>query len=101
MLHELGLRLPAIAEALAEQSDDTRALEDHVRLSEAEKQRIDRLIASVTTTIHKFTVGKTLMAEEMLDGFDHTEHKEKVEQRWGAEADAASDSWWKAKERRR
>ncbi|EAR25869.1 putative transcriptional regulator [marine actinobacterium PHSC20C1] len=97
LLRQLGLGLPAISDVLAGQRDDTRALEDHVRLLHAEKQRIDRLIASVTTTIHKLSEGETLMAEEMLDGFDHTEHRDEVEQRWGAEAYASSNSWWNAK----
>ncbi|QYH35168.1 MerR family transcriptional regulator [Salinibacterium sp. M195] len=97
LLRELGLGLPAIAEVLTGQRDDTCALEGHVRLLEAEKQRIDRLIASVTSTIHKLSEGEPLMAEEMFDGFDHTEHTKEVEQRWGAEAYTASDAWWTAK----
>lgn len=35
------------------------------------------------------------MAEDMLDAFDHTQHKEEVEQRWGARAYADSDAWWR------
>ncbi|MBH0023062.1 MerR family transcriptional regulator [Salinibacterium sp. SWN248] len=95
LLRELGLGLPAIAEILAGQRDDTAALREHVRLLESEKQRIDRLIASVSTTIHKLTEGEPLMAEEMFDGFDHTAHKDEVEQRWGSDSYAASDNWWK------
>ena len=37
------------------------------------------------------------MAEEMLDGFDHTQYKDEVEERWGKEAYAAGDRWWKSK----
>jgi len=37
------------------------------------------------------------MAEEMFDGFDHSEYKDEVEQRWGAEAYASSSAWWNAK----
>ncbi|MEL0625814.1 MerR family transcriptional regulator [Salinibacterium amurskyense] len=96
LLRELGLGLAAIAEALAGHRDDLKALSDHVRLLESEKQRIDRLIASVTSTIHKIEKGEPLMAEEMFDGFDHTAHKDEVEQRWGSDSYAASDSWWKA-----
>ncbi|CAO1653858.1 MerR family transcriptional regulator [Salinibacterium sp. NYA9b] len=96
LLRELGLGLPAIAEVLAGQRDGTAALRDHVRLLESEKQRIDRLIASVTSTIHKLAEGEPLMAEEMFDGFDHTAHKDEVEQRWGSDSYAASNTWWKA-----
>ena len=34
------------------------------------------------------------MAEDMFTGFDHTQYKEEVEQRWGADAYAKSDAWW-------
>lgn len=34
------------------------------------------------------------MAEEMLDGFDHTQYREEVEQRWGKDAYAKSNNWW-------
>lgn len=33
------------------------------------------------------------MADEMFDGFDHTQYKAEVEERWGKEAYAATDSW--------
>lgn len=35
------------------------------------------------------------MAENMFDGFDHTRHREEVEERWGKKAYADSDSWWR------
>ena len=35
------------------------------------------------------------MAENMFDGFDHTQYKDEVEQRWGTEAYASSDAWWR------
>ena len=37
------------------------------------------------------------MAEEMLNGFDHTVHREEVETRWGRDAYAAGDDWWRSK----
>ncbi|MGO7983725.1 TipAS antibiotic-recognition domain-containing protein, partial [Rhizobium johnstonii] len=33
----------------------------------------------------------------MFDGFDHTEYKEEVESRWGKDAYAKSDAWWRSK----
>jgi len=36
------------------------------------------------------------MAENMFDGFDHTVHRDEVEQRWGAQAYRASDQWWRS-----
>ena len=35
------------------------------------------------------------MAENMFDGFDHTRYREEVEQRWGSDAYARSDRWWR------
>ncbi len=35
------------------------------------------------------------MAEEMFDGFDHTKYQEEVQQRWGKDAYATSDTWWR------
>ncbi len=95
LLRELGLGLPAIAEVLAGQTNDAAALEAQLNWLERERDRIDRRIASVTTTILKLKGGEQLMAEEMLDGFDHTVYKDEVEQRWGAETFATSDRWWR------
>lgn len=36
-----------------------------------------------------------LMSQNMFDGFDHTQYKEEVEERWGADAYAKSDRWWR------
>ena len=35
------------------------------------------------------------MAEKMFDGFDHTQYKDEVEERWGEKAYADSDRWWR------
>ncbi|WP_228460698.1 TipAS antibiotic-recognition domain-containing protein [Gordonia crocea] len=35
------------------------------------------------------------MAETMFDGFDHTQYKDEVEQRWGKDAYARSDAWYR------
>ena len=35
------------------------------------------------------------MAEKMFDGFDHTQYREEVEERWGTDAYARSDAWWR------
>jgi DNA-binding transcriptional MerR regulator len=96
MLRELGLGLPAIAEVLTGQRDDARALLSHLHWLQAEKRRLDDQISSVETTIRKMEGGEQLMAEEMLNGFDHTQYKEEVEQRWGKAAYADGDKWWRA-----
>lgn len=35
------------------------------------------------------------MAQDAFDGFDHTQHRDEVEQRWGTQAYADSDAWWR------
>jgi DNA-binding transcriptional MerR regulator len=94
LLRELGLGLPAIAEVLAGQGDNVRALAHHVHWLREEKNRLDRQIASVEITISKMKGGEQLMAEEMFDGFDNTTYKEEVEQRWGADAYAQGNDWF-------
>ena len=97
LLRRLGLGIPAIAEVLDGEQDDRAALATHLALLEQEKTRLDRQIASVETTIRKLEGGEQLMAEEMLDGFDHTRYKDEVEERWGADAYANGDAWWRSK----
>ncbi|MBX3100513.1 MAG: MerR family transcriptional regulator [Salinibacterium sp.] len=94
MLRDLGLGIPTIAEVLAGHRDNAEALLAHLHWLQQEKERLDRQIASVETTIQKMEGGEQLMAEEMLNGFDHTEYKAEVEQRWGTKAYADSNSWW-------
>ena len=35
------------------------------------------------------------MAEKMFDGFDHTQYRDEVEERWGGDSYAAGDAWWR------
>ena len=97
LLRELGLGLAAIADVLRGQRDDAGALLAHLHWLEAERDRVSAQIVSVRTTIEKLKEGEQLMAEEMLDGFDHTVYREEVEARWGADAYAAGDNWWRSK----
>ena len=95
-LRDLGLGIRAIASVLDGQRDDAAALTHHLHWLQQEKERLDRQIASVEITILKMEGGEQLMAEEMLNGFDHTRYKDEVEQLWGAKAYADSDRWWRA-----
>ncbi|OZM72811.1 MerR family transcriptional regulator [Amycolatopsis antarctica] len=96
LLRELGLGLPAIAEVLGGQRDGDAALRVHLEWLEREQDRIGRQIASVRTTLHKREGGEQLMAEEMFDGFDHTRYEQEVTERWGREAYAKGDRWWRS-----
>ncbi|MDH5131685.1 MULTISPECIES: MerR family transcriptional regulator [unclassified Microbacterium] len=117
LLRELGLGLPQIAEVLGPstgsgtQGSGTRdagsgtrdsgsaaeasALETHLALLREEQTRLARQIASVESTITALRGGENLMAENMFDGFDHTQYKQEVEDRWGTKAYADSDRWWR------
>ncbi|MEV3933984.1 MerR family transcriptional regulator [Streptomyces sp. NPDC049944] len=94
LLRELGLPLPAIKDVLEGQRDTSAALRTHLRLLEQERERIGRQIASVRTTLHRTEQGEELMAEEVLDGFDHTRYEQEVTERWGREAYERSSRWW-------
>lgn len=95
LLRELGLGIPAIAEVLAGQRDDTAALRTHLAWLSRERERLARQAASVERTLEELEGGGRPMAEDMFDGFDHTQYKDEVEERWGKDAYAKSDAWWR------
>ena len=97
MLRELGLGLPAIAEVLRDHNETVPALRSHLHWLTQEQKRLVRQIRSIENTIKAEEAGNQLMAKDMFDGFDHTRHKDEVEQRWGRDAYASSDQWWKSK----
>lgn len=96
LLRELGLGLPAIAEVLEGQRDTESALHTHLALLEQERDRIGRQIESVRTTLRRTRGDEPLMATEVFDGFDHTQYKDEVIQRWGREAYEQGDRWWRS-----
>ena len=96
LLRDLGLGLPAIAEVLDREADAERALRRHLEWLREEQSRLARQIASVERTIGALEGGERLMAEQMFDGFDHTQYKEEVEERWGKDAYAKGDAWWRS-----
>jgi len=97
LLRDLGLGLPEIATVLDDEADAPRALGGHLAWLRIEQNRLARQIASVENTIRALEQGEEIMAEDMLDGFDHSQYKDEVVERWGADAYAASDSWWRSK----
>jgi DNA-binding transcriptional MerR regulator len=96
LLRELGLGLSQIAEVLDRHTSEQRALEAHLAWLRQEQERLLRQIASVTSTINALRRGTPIMAEQMFDGFDHTRYKDEVEERWGKDAYARGDAWWRA-----
>lgn len=97
LLRELGLGLPQIAEVLEQEQSEEHALESHLAWLRQEQDRLTRQIASVQSTIDAVKGGERLMADKMFDGFDHTQYQDEVEQRWGKDAYARSDAWWRGK----
>lgn len=95
LLRELGLGLPAIAEVFRNQTDTVTALGRHLEWLGQEQDRLARQVTSVRETIETVKSGGNPMAEKMFDGFDHTQYKEEVQERWGKEAYATSDAWWR------
>ena len=95
LLRDLGLGLPQISDVLLRETSEAHALESHLAWLRQEQDRLTRQIASVETTISALRGGEQLMAENMFDGFDHTQYKDEVEERWGRKAYADSDRWWR------
>ncbi|MDR5698661.1 MerR family transcriptional regulator [Agromyces aerolatus] len=95
LLRDLGLGLPVIADVIAGEASESRALTGHLASLRQEQDRLARQIASVERTIDAVEGGDQIMASDMFDGFDHTRYKEEVEQRWGKDAYERSDRWWR------
>lgn len=95
LLRDLGLALPQIADVLTHQESEQVALEAHLGYLRAERDRISRQIDSVAATLEAQEGGERLMAHDMFDGFDHTQYREEVTARWGADAYQRGDDWWR------
>lgn len=95
LLRGLGLGLPAIAGVFRHETDAVKALSRHLDWLRQEQARLARQVLSVQQTIETVKGRGELMAEKMFDGFDHTQYKDEVEERWGKEAYAKSDAWWR------
>lgn len=95
LLRELGLGLPQIATVLDASTDQSTALQAHLDFLRSEQLRLTRQIAAVQHTINAVKGQEKLMAQDMFDGFDHTVHQQEVEERWGKDAYARSDAWWR------
>lgn len=95
LLRDLGLGLPQIIEVLHRPTSEIPSLRRHLDELRGTQRRVERQIASVESTITALEKGEEPMAEQMFDGFDHTQYKEEVIERWGTPAYADSDRWWR------
>lgn len=96
LLRQLGLGLAQIADALNAHGDEATALRTHLEWLHTEQDRLARQIAAVAQTVNALERGEQPMNETMFDGFDHTQYKDEVTQRWGADSYARSDRWWRS-----
>lgn len=97
LLRALGLGIPAIRSVLGGEADDLAALGAHLDDLRAQRALLDRRMRAVETTIRRRKEGKAIMPEETFDGFDHTQHREEVIERWGGQSWVDSDAWWRGK----
>jgi len=97
LLRDLGLGLQAIGRVLDDEPDAMPALARHRDELVRDKNRIDRQIASIDTTIRKMRRGEGLMASEMFDGFAPEQHENEVTKRWGEQAYSSGATWWNGK----
>lgn len=95
LLRDMGIGLAQIAEMLDSEADPEAALRQHLTWLTQERDLLDRRIAAVERTVARIQRGQDPMADEMFDGFDHTAHREEVTKRWGADAYATGDRWWR------
>lgn len=96
VMRELGLPLDDIAKALKTPNSVHSVLESHLQKLEEKSQLLNRMIAATQRTLANTLKGKATKMAEMFDGFDHTQHREEVEQRWGKKAYLDSDKWWRS-----
>ncbi|GEN79375.1 MerR family transcriptional regulator [Actinotalea fermentans] len=95
VLRSLGMPLAEVRAVLDGERDRLAALRRHLAALQTEQRRLTRMAASVARTIDTLETGGPIVAEEMFDGFDHTQYQAEVEQRWGADAYATGDRWWR------
>jgi MerR family transcriptional regulator, thiopeptide resistance regulator len=95
LLRGLGLGLDEVRRVLDGERDDVTALTAHLGLLERERDRIDRQLAAVRTTIERIERGEPMDTDSTFDGFDNTQYKDEVVERWGAEAYQRSNDWWR------
>jgi DNA-binding transcriptional MerR regulator len=91
LLRDLGLPLPAIAQALSDEDElgTVEALRRHAEWLEGERERLGTLLGTVRKTIESIESGNTMSAEAMFEGFENP-YEAEARQRWGDEAVDAS-----------
>lgn len=88
LLKQLGLSLGDIAAVLASRGEDERisVLRRHRAQLVKERERLDRLIATVDRTIRSLEEGTKMTPEDMFDGLIQNPYEQEARERWGDEA---------------
>ncbi len=88
LLKELGLSLRDVGAVLASRAEDERihVLKRHGRQLVKERDRLDRLIATVDKTVRSLEEGVTMPAEEMFDGLIQNPYEQEAREKWGDKA---------------
>jgi DNA-binding transcriptional MerR regulator len=94
LMRDLGMGLAEIRAILDGDADPASALERHLDRLKREQRRVTDQIRSVQHTITRLKEGQPIMPEEMFEGFDHTQYRDEVRQRWGDAAVADGDEWF-------
>ncbi|WP_258723846.1 MerR family transcriptional regulator [Cellulomonas sp. NS3] len=97
VLRELDVDLPTVARVLAADGEHgVRAgllREHHARLV-AERDRFDRLAATVASTLESLEGGHDMAAKDLYAGFDNSQYDAEARERWGDEAVDRSNQAW-------
>lgn len=97
VLRELDVDLPTVARVLAAEGEPgvrTALLREHHARLLAERDRFDRLAATVTSTIESLEGGHDMAPEDLYAGFDNSRYDTEARERWGdAAVDRSNDAW--------
>lgn len=97
VLRELDVDLPTVARLLAagpERGVRAELLREHHARLVAERDRFDRLAATVASTLESLEGGHDMAAKDLYAGFDNSQYDAEARERWGDEAvDRSNDAW--------
>ncbi|MEU6861443.1 TipAS antibiotic-recognition domain-containing protein [Glycomyces sp. NPDC046736] len=99
LLKRLGLRLDVVAEILEGDLAEVEALRRHAAQLAAERERLDRLAATVDTTIRQLEGDQSMTPETWFDGLDagkQAEYEAEARRRWGDDVVDAGEAAVKA-----
>jgi len=92
---ELGVGLADIGAILDAGADPVEMLERLAAELGQSIERLQRQRESIRRALHIHRTGEQLMPAEIFDGFEYAQYQDEVEERWGADAYASGDAWWR------